>query len=834
MQNFILAYKSAISVGFASWAGNADAGFPLTNLNIEAYAKVWRYSPPTSTQGNFARIICALSHSRKMRFMAMCAHNLSRRAQVRVRAGKSTIDLDFVNGAPHYPEVTWSGGVNGTYTDENGIMRTLSVSGSPRIDHDRRYPLNLISFSDDLKMTGGGTWRSIWQADAGARIVDSETVEFGLFGARLIHYYLHITENQPYEITFEACLVDGDGQFDVGLITGLPGTNRITITPEWKLFTINVTTSGSSNRGFSFSYLWFTNMGSATIKLRRVQVCAGPSNGQYRQTKTHPVYRRIGLMHEWAHANWCRHSHAIGNVASWQHNGLAMFPGWSIGLDGALSATLTQAGVSATMYQDVLTTAQNNRWTLSVYFWPDVSGTALVSIGIQWFGSGAQVISMSFNPQAATISSTTASGGATLEAHGIKYVGSGWYRAFVTGIGGPADQSFIRLLFGHNAGAQCAWFGAQLEDQTLTSLIPTTTTSVSRTDQTHELATAFADVAFVNQTSGQSGSVYYEAQGDEVQMPVAQVMDTRLYNSTSPTNDYIQISFWNHPSNTPRGYLSAGNVSGGVLGWGAGLKALANTIGRFAFRYVVGNCRVALDGTLGTDSAAGALPIVNRLRITGPQTGGSTVYIRRITLWSTPFTDAELQAVTTSGPSAIDHDSGWQDALKFMPSTDLPSTWGKDYDVPVIFAQTKAVNRLNVDIFDPEKTGSSTPFQIGRWFIPEVVIQPGKNMDWGAAPSWKFRGSFDETLEGARKVTSVPAIREVAFNLPHLSLAEGDQLHALQGFCGMSKEVMFLPDPDDIAKCQRYGFVGLLNSLDKLKWPQYATSELAFELSKKR
>jgi hypothetical protein len=215
------------------------------------------------------------------------------------------------------------------------------------------------------------------------------------------------------------------------------------------------------------------------------------------------------------------------------------------------------------------------------------------------------------------------------------------------------------------------------------------------------------------------------------------------------------------------------------------------------------------------------------------KTPGVTAYLRRFALWPTGKSNADLQALSTSGPSAIDFDSGWDDVLQMTMAGDVPALWGHDYDIIKTFTE-RAVEWVRIGLYDPAKTSSSTPFEAGRLFMGKLTLQPAVNAQYGMGDGWDDATTFVETQDRRRVFNVLPKVRQVAFTLPHLTPEEGGKLHEMDGSGGLASEVLYLPDPSDEAACQRFGFIGLLERLDVLQYPRLNGRGKSFQIRKKR
>jgi len=75
--------------------------------------------------------------------------------------------------------------------------------------------------------------------------------------------------------------------------------------------------------------------------------------------------------------------------------------------------------------------------------------------------------------------------------------------------------------------------------------------------------------------------------------------------------------------------------------------------------------------------------------------------------------------------------------------------------------------------------------------------------------------------------------RTVDFNFPVLSPDEGDHLDEMMAEVGTTEDVLYVPDPADAAKSQRYGFLGTLRELTPLEYPFFDKRAMPLRLEQK-
>ena len=222
-------------------------------------------------------------------------------------------------------------------------------------------------------------------------------------------------------------------------------------------------------------------------------------------------------------------------------------------------------------------------------------------------------------------------------------------------------------------------------------------------------------------------------------------------------------------------------------------------------------------GTVGTD-ASGTLPTPDRMRLkldqAGNTMGGTLVRAAR---WATRLTNAQLQSITTSGPDVLGYNSGWVNALQLTFQGDTPSDWGTQYNALAAFDAVSARYAV-VEINDT--TNAAGYIQMGRLFVGGGFQPSQMNAEQsGFADSRVDLSNVVDALSGTRYGTARRRKRRTDFRLPVLTEAEADQLHEMQALVGTLGEVVYIPDPANLAKSQRYGGLGLLAELSPIDNP---------------
>lgn len=811
MANIVLSSNNRIASGAATLYGNGDASFPLTNLLDPVFSKVWRHTPGSNADGNTAKFQFTLSEVANASHVVLCRHNLGESSQVRVRAGTARLDLDFTDDDLTSPYITFGGGTNGTRTNEYGVM----VAGTcPRYEHDRRYYENGFKYSEDLSQPD-------WVEVSGAKKYScGKTVDFAQAGSRIRQSGLELY-NDTYEVRAQVRTVSGDTSFALELNNGTADVTGATqtATADWQWFTASLATAAVTSAG---SACVRKINAAGVLQIRRLQIRRGSSGGRYRKTTSQRRYQRIGVITEAGATNSILRSQELDNAA-WTKSVASVTPNTVVSPDGTTTMDrVTLTSINGFISQDATLGGTTAR-ALSVYFRASASTETSADLYILWFSGGAtQWVVLNFNPSTGAVGSSSGVG-ATLRSAGVKDCGGGFYRAYVMGVGTDALNTTVRCRLNLNgaAGAYATFWGFQHESTYVTTYIPTTTAAVTRTVDTAvvEAATWFPYV-----WNATEGTIYHEAMMDDVDSKQAMVGSSIEIFSAGTNVIRSRV----YDNTTTVGLQVAGYV-GGVLNVnvnGSGARAVAH---RIAVRYRASDWAVGMNGTVTAGSSI--IPAMTSIDLMNSP--AVTAYLRRFAIWPIGKSTTDIQSLSTSGPSAIEYDGGWKDALQMTMRGSVPALWGYDYDVIKPF-NSRAVEWVRVQVYDPAKTSSSTPFEIGRVFMGRLTMKPANNAEYGLGNGWIERSTATEAEDGRLFFTDRFRVREVTFSIPYLSHAEGATIHEMQGTGGIAEETLFLPDPDDEAECQRYGFVGRLSQLDPLRYPMIDVRSANFTMTKKR
>jgi hypothetical protein len=830
MSNILLASNNAVDSG-ATWYGDQDSSpFVLTQLADPNFSKIWRKTPGTNADGNTVKFAVSLGTIARLNHLALCRHNLSEAAQIRVRAGLARLDLDFTDDTElTSPYLTFANGTGGTYTNEYGNIVT---GACPRYECDRRYFENGLQWSEDLSNT-------VWATSIAKAYPDGKTVAFEstAIGQAGIYQLLQPTQSlyaDTYEMKAQVRLVSGDGTFLFQIYDGQSfiQSSVKTATADWQWFSAPLVSNAAATFNNAYAYI-MKGAASGVLQIRKVQVRRGLSNGKYRKTTTQRRYQRRGLVTESGNTNGLKWSTNFANAAWLIAASATKSTSPYLSPDGVNFMTrLTGHGTAGDyIYQD-FAGGGTVQFAASVYFHLDAGADIALTLYLQWIGgttSGS--LSVSANARTGALGGTSVTGPATLLAAGVKDEGNGFYRLYIIGYGTDATNNAVRSAYqiGNSATGYIDVWGGQTEFTYVTSLIPTTTSAAARNTDTAKVE-ASTWVPYV--LGGQvEGTVYTEAMVNEIKCDTLRGASTIQFSDAGGTN-HIDL-YAAYTANDNFQYSDVRATYGGVAEVDL-LEAAAakGAVSRMAMHWRPNDYTAYMNGQgMGQDVGSDTFSAFTVIDLMYQPT--STAFLRRIAFWMTGKTTADLQAMSNSGPSAIEYDSGWSDALQMTPYTQLPALWGYDYDIIKSFTD-RAVEWIRVGIYDPAKTSSSTPFEIGRLFTGKVKMQPGVNPSYGLSDGWDDATTYAQTQSRRRIFNVLPKLRQVAFELGKLSLSEGDAAHEFDGTNGLSTEVLYLPDPSDEAKCQRYGFVGLMETLDALRWPLMNLRSKAYQITDKR
>lgn len=257
----------------------------------------------------------------------------------------------------------------------------------------------------------------------------------------------------------------------------------------------------------------------------------------------------------------------------------------------------------------------------------------------------------------------------------------------------------------------------------------------------------------------------------------------------------------------------------------------ANTAYKVAVAWAANDFAASLSGAAVVTDSSGTLPTLDRMRIGADQAGNRlNGHIRRFARWLTRRTNSELQTLATSGPDALGHDTGWMAAQALTFHGTEPDNWGEQYPLIAAFPATSA---RYAQVLIDDATNPDEEILLGSLFIGEG-FQPEHNAEYGGFADGREDLSVTQYSAGGQLYAEQRAQRrKVDFNFPVLTQAEADHLDEMRAAVGTVGSVLYVPDPADAAKTQRYGFVGRFRELSPIEYPFYNTRATPFRLEEK-
>lgn len=224
---------------------------------------------------------------------------------------------------------------------------------------------------------------------------------------------------------------------------------------------------------------------------------------------------------------------------------------------------------------------------------------------------------------------------------------------------------------------------------------------------------------------------------------------------------------------------------------------------------------------------------------------GRPISMRAFALANHNLSQAALWRIkigSTAGASDL-YDSAWQGVWHLTFDSDMlewesSSFWEGIVDDPSEYlghpylATHTLPGWINARHLTIEINDTSNPagyVQIGRLFAGGG-FQPKYNASYGLRDSWLDGSELSETDSGYTLAYLKRRRRAVSFELGWVTPDEAAIVHEIQRRQGLWGEVLYLPDPSDQTKCQRYGMLGRMAELGPIDYPFYNMRAAAFSI----
>lgn len=802
----ILAHKNradAATLSGGSWVNTSTIFLDnLKNANIDKVART------TDATLSSTRVLVDLGAMYILRVIALAKHNLSSGGRWRARLGTSPMDIEFLTQGAIDSRVTAAGGANGTRWDSTGKMVAASA---PRIDHDPFDPENGALYTEDM------TQRTAWSTLSGATVMDAQAVSMPVGGiARQPTPAL--LPNTTYTVSAEVQLVSGNGEFAFDIFDGVSTAESGTkvATERWKRISFAATTSASASVGSGTFYAKKLT-DSGVIRFRKWIFTRGSTVVGYRKNTSTAYFRSKGLKVEIASTNQVTNSDDLSTAAFSNASPTANV---SAGPDGTNTLDrLTTSAASGVAYKS-FAAAGNTKQCFSIFF--RAVDNVNVTLKITWYNGGAtQTSSMTFNPSTLAADATPTLSGAGAGLCGVEPVAKGLYRAFVSGTGTDAANATVQIAVIVATSGTSVDLGGWQAEQTLrpTSYIPTTSAAVTRSAE--QVSIGGADFTNVyNSVEGTMLAEFYVGNG---------IVDTSVHelHTVMMTDSGL--------TNGIRCRLVTGTGATGTAdfftqspSWDStGAAVAAGTVARIAGRYRQSDWASAVNGGAVETKIQALIPTPDRFQLSAGLTGSS--YLRRFTYWPRGLSNDQIQAISATGADAAGYSTAWLNTMQMVFQNDAPSTWGAQYNLLAAFGGVLA-RYLTLEFDDTSNSAGYLEF--GRLFAGGG-FQPARGASWGMKDSRDDLSTLVRADGGKEFGMARRRRRQVDFQLQWLTQDEADLVHELQDDIGILGDVVYVPDPDDLARSQRYGGIGTLSELSPIDYPHVLTRAVPFRWKEK-
>jgi hypothetical protein len=561
------------------------------------------------------------------------------------------------------------------------------------------------------------------------------------------------------------------------------------------------------------------------LQLRGLQIFSGTGTVPFFGTSGQRRYRRRGVLREPAATNSLLHSADLSNAAYIKSGTSTVTSNTQLAPDGTVTMDRYNSTAITDIISQTLTLGGTTTRGFAFVFYAPGSTETSATMRIQWVTGGVtQNVNLAFNPSTGAAGAATATG-ATLGVSGIEDLGAGYFRAYIVGTGTDAANTQVQSQVVMNTAARnITMWGWQNEASRITSYVATTTAAVTRTVDTGLISSITTDIF----TNAAEASLYTEAMAPSwsINQPSGNTELASVQNAAG-------TAWWRH-----RFQCSAVTPVADVgtsTGWDStNSNITALTVTRMASRMRGADMAFYKDGTLIQATAAFTMPVgLDRIEVGygSGLVGQGPSWLQRVTLWPRGLTNTELDSLTTTGPGAIDYDSGWVNAARLSLLSELQDTrWGWKHDVQFYLSSPPITKFFTLLLRD---TGNADRMQIGRLFMATYSLQPAVNASYGMQDGYVDFSTNTQAISGTRWCTPQQRAKSVALDLDALTEAEGAKAHELVSSVGTCEEVYFMFDPADPAKAQRFGFLGQMQKLNPLKFPRMANRALAVELLQK-
>lgn len=189
---------------------------------------------------------------------------------------------------------------------------------------------------------------------------------------------------------------------------------------------------------------------------------------------------------------------------------------------------------------------------------------------------------------------------------------------------------------------------------------------------------------------------------------------------------------------------------------------------------------------------------------------------------------------TSAGGTQV-YAGAWVDVWQLTLEAGLVSLGVQDVDYlrwPYAAVQVlpAALSARYITVEVDDTTNADGYVQIGRPFAGGAH-QFAVNPEFGLQDGMQDLSTKARSESGALWTTHRRRLRSVNFMHSFLTLTEGDTLYEMQRHLGTVDELFYVPDPLDAQATQRYGFLGQIEELSPLEYPNFALRGMALRIT---
>ena len=135
---------------------------------------------------------------------------------------------------------------------------------------------------------------------------------------------------------------------------------------------------------------------------------------------------------------------------------------------------------------------------------------------------------------------------------------------------------------------------------------------------------------------------------------------------------------------------------------------------------------------------------------------------------------------------------------------------------------------FRIEIFDKNNTDGYV--EIGRIFAGRV-FEPQFNVIYGAQLAWEDSSKIDQSLIGVEYASVTPMVRVANVNYDYSFRREAlEGLYEIQRQSGITQEVLFIGNSDDLGQMDRLSFLGRFRRIEPIKWHFMDLHSTGFEV----